>query len=290
MVNGMVKSVSGYGLERPVNSVNCGSNKSVHLVGRWNMPRGPLRHYLLSNTVEISFRGHRASCICTATDGDDSSSERSKEVRSLPRDFSLGDSDAQFRVRQLDRSNPEEIRRVVTLQAEGFHKTNPVPFFDSFLKTSFRAEVLSEMMRKIRFNPADRFVCLVAEYMQQDNYDNVIGVVEVSYIDEKEVLQSLEPGTPGVVYLASMTVDPGCRNKGVAKLLLKAAFEVTKEWNEEQCVLHVYQDNSAAVELYKGAGFLTIFQDAAWLAKVAVRPRLLMKRVVRSNSDSDGNE
>ena len=245
MVHGMVKSVSVCGLERQITS---GSHKSVDVAAGWYASRGILRHDILNKSVEISLRGHRVSCICTATDGNGSSSESSKEVRSLPRDFNLADSDAQFLVRQLDRSNPEEIRRVVTLQAEGFHKTNPVPFFDSFLKTSFRAEVLSEMMRKIRFNPADRFVCLVAEPVEEDSPQNVVGVVEVSYIDEKEVLQSLEPGTPGVVYLASMTVDPRYRNKGVAKLLLKAAFEVTKEWNEEQCVLHVYQDNSAAVE------------------------------------------
>ena len=290
----MVKLVSGYGLKRPagLHSGHRSCDKSVHVAGRWYTSRCFLRRHVIDTTVEIRLLGHRVSCICTAaTEGNgSSSSETSKEVRSLPRDFSVADGDAQFRVRQLDRSNPEEIRRVVTLQAEGFHKTNPIPFFDSFLKTSFRAEVLSEMMRKIRFNPADRFVCLVAEYTQQDNPQNVVGVVEVSYIDEKEVLQSLEPGTPGVVYLASMTVDPGFRNKGVAKLLLKAAFEVTKEWNEEQCVLHVYQDNAAAVELYKGAGFLTIFQDAAWLAKVAVRPRFLMKRNVelqRSATTSD---
>ena len=280
-----MKLVSGYGLKRPLlHSGHRSSDKSVDVGGRWYASRGILRHHVIDTTVEIRLREHRVlSCVCTATtEGNGSSaSETSKEVRSLPRDFSVADGDAPFRVRQLDRSNPEEIRRVVTLQAEGFHKTNPVPFFDSFLKTSFRAEVLSEMMRKIRFNPADRFVCLVAEYtQQQDNLQDVVGVVEVSYIDEKEVLQSLEPGTPGVVYLASMTVDPEYRKKGVAKLLLRAAFEVTKEWNEKQCVLHVYQDNSEAVGLYKGAGFSTIFQDAAWLARVAVRPRFLMKRNV----------
>ena len=93
------------------------------------------------SSVSLSSDGFIVAIGASENDGNGSSSESSKEVRSLPRDFNLADSDAQFLVRQLDRSNPEEIRRVVTLQAEGFHKTNPVPFFDSFLKTSFRAEV-----------------------------------------------------------------------------------------------------------------------------------------------------
>ena len=102
----------------------------------------------------------------------------------------------------------------------------------------------------------------------------------MSYIDEKEVLRSLQPDVPGVVYIASMTVDPSCRRQGIAKTLLSAAIEVAREWQEDQCVLHVYQDNKPAIELYESQGFSTIFMDAPWLAKLAVRPRFLMRREV----------
>lgn len=101
----------------------------------------------------------------------------------------------------------------------------------------------------------------------------------MSYIDEKEVLRSLEPGTPGVVYIASMAVSPEHRRKGLATALLHAATQVAAEyWNETQCVLHVYQDNTPAITLYENQGFSTIFMDAPWLAQVCVRPRFLMRK------------
>ena len=49
-------------------------------------------------------------------------------------------------------------------------------------------------------------------------------------------------------------------------------------WGEEAPVLHVYQDNSPAVSLYQGCGYEVIFQDAAWWARLGVRPRFLMQR------------
>lgn len=93
-------------------------------------------------------------------------------------------------------------------------------------------------------------------------------------------MSSLEAGTPGVVYIASMTVSEQVRRKGAAKALLEGALTVTKAWNEDICVLHVYQDNASAIRLYHSCGFETIFADAAWWARVAVRPRFLMKKTV----------
>jgi len=98
------------------------------------------------------------------------------------------------------------------IQAEGFHVPNALPFLDGFLKTSFTAEVLSEMQKKLKYNPVDKFVLLVVERVgPAGGASPVEGVVEVSFIDEKEVLQSLEPGTEGVAYVASMAVAPSAR-------------------------------------------------------------------------------
>lgn len=204
-------------------------------------------------------------------------------VRELPSSFTVLARDGKWRIRQIDRDNLDEVRRVVLIQAEGFHIPNPLPFVDGFLKTSFTAEVLSEMQKKLKYNPLDKFVCLVVERTDKNNGRErgetvVEGVVEVSYIDEKEVLASLEPGTPGVVYVASMAVAPSARRQGAAKALLDGAVEVTKEWREEKAVLHVYQDNEPAVRLYSDAGFETIFQDSPLWAKVGVRPRFLMRK------------
>ena len=202
--------------------------------------------------------------------------DRDKAVRELPPTFTILSCDGKWRIRLIKRDDLEEVRRVVLIQAEGFHVPNPLPFVDGFLRTSFTAEVLSEMQKKLRYNPVDRFACLVVE--RADGTGRVEGVVEVSYIDEKEVLSSLEPGTQGVVYVASMAVAPSARRQGAAKALLEGAVGVAKEWGETQAVLHVYQDNQPAVALYAKEGFSTIFQDSPLWAKVGVRPRFLMRK------------
>jgi len=106
--------------------------------------------------------------------------------------------------------------------------------------------------------------------------------VEVSYIDEKEVLKSLDPGVERFVYIASMAVESSQRRRGAASALLSAAEQAARAWGEDQAVLHVYQDNTSAIELYKKRGYEIIYGDAAWLARLAVRPRFLMRKRFRS--------
>jgi ribosomal protein S18 acetylase RimI-like enzyme len=141
-------------------------------------------------------------------------------------------------------------------------------------------QVLSEMQKKLRYNPADKFVCLVVEPASASGGGGggVVGVVEVSFIAEKEILASLEAGTQGFPYIASMAVDPGVRRQGAATAMLGAAQGVAGAWRERQALLHVYQDNAPAVDLYRAAGYETIFADASWWAKLAVRPRFLMRK------------
>jgi ribosomal protein S18 acetylase RimI-like enzyme len=181
------------------------------------------------------------------------------------------------------------------MQTDGFHEKNIIPFLDTTLKRFFAAEVLSEMNKKLKYNPEDRFVCLVAEDVEKlkkiqvdsgrggdennnGTADAVVGVVEVSFIDEKEVLSSLEPGRTGVTYIQSMAVDVSRRRQGAAAAMLMAAEQVAIEWSQILAVLHVFQDNESAVKLYKKQGYEIIFQDAPWLAKLAVRPRFLMRK------------
>jgi ribosomal protein S18 acetylase RimI-like enzyme len=75
-----------------------------------------------------------------------------------------------------------------------------------------------------------------------------------------------------------MAVDTACRRQGVASAMLLAAERVAARWGEAQTLLHVYQDNAPAIAVYEAAGYDVIFQDAPWLAKLAVRPRFLMRK------------
>ncbi|KAG7667033.1 hypothetical protein Ndes2526B_g04479 [Nannochloris sp. 'desiccata'] len=243
----------------------------------------PPRHKLAAPAI-----GGAAVCSSAATTGTSTSG------RTLPVNFQVTSPDGKWRVRLIDRSNPAEIAAVVRMQTDGFHEPNVLFFLDSTFKRFFAAEVLSEMNKKLKYNPEDRFVCLVVEDVSKlkDTHindggrenesrhtaDAVVGVVEVSYIDEKEVLSSLEPGRTGVTYIQSMAVDLSRRRQGVAAAMLTAAEQVAMEWCQPLAVLHVYQDNESAVKLYKKQGFEIIFQDAPWLAKLAVRPRFFMRK------------
>ena len=221
--------------------------------------------------AQHQYRYHRLKAA-GRDDGQDLEATRASSVRELPSTFAVLAQGGRWQIRQIDRTDLDEVRQVVMSQAEGFHVPNALPFLDGFLKTSFTAEVLSEMQKKLKYNPVDKFVLLVVERVgPAGGASPVEGVVEVSFIDEKEVLQSLEPGTEGVAYVASMAVAPSARRQGAAKALLEGATSVCREWGEAQAVLHVYQDNEAAVRLYSQDGWVTIFQDNPGWAMVGVR-------------------
>jgi ribosomal protein S18 acetylase RimI-like enzyme len=259
--------------------IQCGITDQVS-ARRIASPVFPTRHKVTSAAT-------RGATVCSAA-----TTETSPSGRTLLPNFQVTSPDGKWRVRLINRANPAEIAAVVRMQTDGFHEPNLLFFLDSTFKRFFAAEVLSEMNKKLKYNPEDRFVCLVAEDVSKlknsnnstdggggnEFADAVVGVVEVSYIDEKEVLSSLEPGRTGVTYIQSMAVDLSRRRQGAAVAMLMAAEQVAMEWSQQLAVLHVYQDNDSAVKLYKKQGFEIIFQDAPWLAKLAVRPRFLMRK------------
>jgi ribosomal protein S18 acetylase RimI-like enzyme len=266
-------------LSRPSITNHCERNKphpasyGLKRLGNENVPR-----ILASASSEAT---------TTPAPAADTTETASPSGRFTPSNFQYFSPDHRWKVRLVAKDDAQEVRAIVRLQADGFHTSNPIPFVDAALKTFFTAEVLSEMQKKLQYNPEDKFVCLVVEpanpsadnASERTNADTgICGVVEVSYIDEKEVLQSLEPGTKAFCYIASMAVGSRSRRQGVASTLLAAAEAVACMWGEKQAALHVYQDNQPAIALYRAGGYEIIHQDAPWLAKVAVRPRYLMRK------------
>ncbi|KAI7836825.1 hypothetical protein COHA_009326 [Chlorella ohadii] len=171
---------------------------------------------------------------------------------------------------------------MVALQTDAFHSPAPLAALDGMARKFFEAEVLSEMQKKIRFNPDELFASLVIEPSNptavSGNGSKVIGGVEVSYVGQKDILCLLEPGTEGYCYIASMVVAPTWRRRGAAAALLAAAEAAVELWDERQAVLHVYQDNIAAVQLYQKQGYEVILQEKGGLAAMGRRPRFLMRK------------
>jgi ribosomal protein S18 acetylase RimI-like enzyme len=147
------------------------------------------------------------------------------------------------------------------------------------------ASGFAEMQKKLKFNPDDMFVSLVIEPGSKASSSNgsragaspgVVGVVEVSFIAHPEALKFLEPGTEGYCYVASMVVAPSWRRRGAAAALLAAAEAAAAAWDERQALLHVYQDNEAALQLYRRGGYELLHADNKAWAYVGARPRYLM--------------
>jgi hypothetical protein len=76
----------------------------------------------------------------TAKDNAATGSTPPTVLRELPQAFEVLSAGGNWRIRQINRDDMDEVRRVVMIQAEGFHVPNPVPFLDSFFKKSFTAE------------------------------------------------------------------------------------------------------------------------------------------------------
>ena len=95
-----------------------------------------------------------AEAETSATDG---------ENGGVPDNFKFTSLDGRWSVRPLNKENMLEVGTVVQLQTEGFHTPNMIPFLDSMFKNNFKAEVLSEMQKKLKYNPVERYVSLVVE-------------------------------------------------------------------------------------------------------------------------------
>eukprot|EP00887_Chlorella_sp_A99_P003985 scaffold11.g3985.t1 len=193
--------------------------------------------------------------------------------------------DGQWRIAPLNRTSEDEVRAVVALQTEAFAKATGIQLLDGIERNVFRAEVLSQMRNKLRYGAEDRFVLLVAKARTGSSVlgaqgAQVSGVVEVSLVDDREVLTLLRradgDGAPEAVpYLASMATSPRVRRQGLARHLLCAAEAIATQW-EMQLVLH---DNQPAVGLYKASGFEVVDQDGGLLPALRLsRARYLMRK------------
>eukprot|EP00198_Chlamydomonas_reinhardtii_P007177 XP_001696513.1 predicted protein [Chlamydomonas reinhardtii] len=209
-----------------------------------------------------------------------------------------------FRVRPYSNN---EYGSIIDLQSEAFHTLNPVPFLNDFTYKRFRAEVIvvDALKQKTKYSDPSVFQLLVALEQEPEqepsgsssssssnNGDGssngnsssssssakVVGVVEVSLMEERGVLGCLPPGTREYAYVSSMCVAPTARRRGVAQALMSAAEEQARLWGQQQLALHVYRDNTPAVQLYGGWGMAVLNTDPDWKAWFGDRVRLLMHK------------
>mmetsp|Transcript_9892 Transcript_9892/g.17802 ORF Transcript_9892/g.17802 Transcript_9892/m.17802 type:complete len:132 (-) Transcript_9892:75-470(-) len=121
------------------------------------------------------------------------------------------------------------------------------------------------------------FCCLVAE---RKTDSKLIGVVEVSILQDKEVLGRLENIACSYAYIACMAVSPTERRSGTASALLAAAEQVAVRWDQKVAVLDVYEDNGPAFQLYEKNGYASRKFDPGWVKFIGRRQRLHMDKLL----------
>ncbi|XP_078434244.1 acyl-CoA N-acyltransferases (NAT) superfamily protein isoform X2 [Wolffia australiana] len=183
-----------------------------------------------------------------------------------------------WRVRRMTKVS-EEVREVARIQAEAFHE--PSALFDDFLFQFFEADVLQALIYRMKNSPPDRYACLVAEPRDSSNPEStspqcLVGVVDVSIQRELDVLKHLEE-VEEYLYVSGIAVLKSWRRRRVASALLRACDAQSIIWGCTHMVLHAYEDDKSAQELYKKAGYEVVSDDPWWVNPwLGKRRRVLM--------------
>ncbi|GMY33908.1 hypothetical protein FCV25MIE_29150 [Fagus crenata] len=185
-----------------------------------------------------------------------------------------------WKVRRLV-ENTDEMKKVAQVQAEAFHV--PVALFNDLFFEFFQAEVLSGLVYKLRNSPPTRYACLVAEpttNIASDSHKQLVGVVDVTVLRDKSVLQHLPAEVDEYLYVSGIAVLKSFRRQKIATLLLKASDVLSVLWGFEYLALRAYEDDFGARKLYTNAGYEVVSSDPQWMTTWIGRKRrvLMIKR------------
>ncbi|XP_062159958.1 GCN5-related N-acetyltransferase 10, chloroplastic-like [Alnus glutinosa] len=207
------------------------------------------------------------------------SSSADQKVGSVGHDHLVNDFG--WKVRRLV-EKADEMRMVARVQAEAFHV--PVALFNDFFFDFFQAEVLSGLAFKLRSSPPNRYACLVAHEATitniSDSQKQIVGVVDVTMLRDKNVLDHLPPQAEEYLYVSGIAVLKAFRRRKIARVLLKACDVLSTMWGFEYLALRAYEDDLGARKLYASAGYQVVSGDPPWLTTWIGRKRrvLMIKR------------
>ncbi|BAT91384.1 hypothetical protein LR48_Vigan08g215200 [Vigna angularis] len=181
-----------------------------------------------------------------------------------------------WRVRRLF-ENADEIRKASEVQAEAFHV--PVSIFNDVFLQFFQAEVLSGLLYKLKNSPPNRYACLVAEPAKDDpdSAKQLVGVIDVTVLRDRNVLQHLPPEAEEYLYISGIAVSKILRRRKIATALLKACDMLSILWGFEFLALRAYEEDLGARKLYTNAGYQVVSRDPPWTSNwIGKKCRVLM--------------
>ncbi|KAG6625109.1 uncharacterized protein LOC122299678 isoform X1 [Carya illinoinensis] len=170
----------------------------------------------------------------------------------------------------------DEMRKAAQVQAEAFHE--PVALFNDFFFEFFQAEVLSGLLYKLRNSPPNRYACLVTEpnTNASDAQKQLVGVVDVTVLRDKAVLEHLPAGAEEYLYVSGIAVLKEFRRQKIATVLLKACDVLSTLWGFEYLALRAYEDDLGARKLYASAGYQVVSGDPPWMSTWIGRKRRIL--------------
>ncbi|XP_057749363.1 GCN5-related N-acetyltransferase 10, chloroplastic [Arachis stenosperma] len=181
-----------------------------------------------------------------------------------------------WKVRRLV-ENKDETGKAALIQAEAFHE--PVALFNDLFFQFFKAEVLSGLMYKLNNSPPNRYACLVAEAATEDadSQKQLVGVIDVTVLRDRDVLQHLPAEAQEYLYISGIAVSKTFRRRKIATALLKACDKLSILWGHEFLALRAYEEDLGARKLYTNAGYHVVSRDPPWTSNwIGRKCRVLM--------------
>ncbi|KAJ3709235.1 hypothetical protein LUZ61_012940 [Rhynchospora tenuis] len=217
--------------------------------------------------AELS-RRKQVCCVSTTKQevGVVGKSDKGREIEYLVREFGWG-------VRKLYRVG-EEVRMAAYVQAEAFYE--PMAFSNGIFYEFFKAEMLSDLMFRMRNSASDRYACLVAESVNESTaLQELVGIVDVTVQRDGDVLVHLS-GAEEYLYVSGIAVLKKYRRQKVGTVLLKACDALSQQWRYNYLALRAYEDDLGARRLYSSAGYNVVSTDPFWVTWFGMRRRVLM--------------
>ncbi|KAL1362651.1 hypothetical protein AAHE18_03G095800 [Arachis hypogaea] len=143
----------------------------------------------------------------------------------------------------------------------------------------WKAEVLSGLMYKLNNSPPNRYACLVAEAATEDadSQKQLVGVIDVTVLRDRDVLQHLPAEAQEYLYISGIAVSKTFRRRKIATALLKACDKLSILWGHEFLALRAYEEDLGARKLYTNAGYHVVSRDPPWTSNwIGRKCRVLM--------------
>ncbi|KAK4708448.1 hypothetical protein R3W88_029373 [Solanum pinnatisectum] len=208
---------------------------------------------------------------------------RSREVVKSQRSDEYEMNDL-WKVRRVIESE-EEMMEVAAIQADAFYEQEMMEVYSNdFFFQFFKVEQFSNLYYRLKHYAPDRYACLVAEAVSSEEEQHLVGVIDATVNEDKDILQYLPVATK-YIYISGIAVLNKFRRQKVGTALLKACDVLARFWGIEYLVLKAYEDDFGARKLFTNAGYKLVSADAPSKTRwIPERRRVLMVKQVSHES------